>query len=383
MSKKRTICVVITARPSYARIRTAMEAMRDHPDIDLKVVVSATMVLERFGTASNIVEADGFEVEHKIFCMLEGGTLLTNAKSTGLSVVELSSVFDEMRPDAILTIADRFETLATAIAASYLNIPLIHVQGGEISGNIDNKVRNAVTKLADLHLVSSEPAAKRVIGMGEEEGRVFVTGCPSIDIAAQVAKDPELRSDFIDHYRGVGHVFDLPEKGFFVVLQHPVTTETESALDQVNVTLNAVAEVGVPTVWFWPNVDAGTDSVSKGIRAFRDNVDPENIHFFKNVTPDDFLRLVNRSAGIIGNSSVGIRECAYLGVPAINLGNRQQNRDRGANCIDLPHDKEKIKAEMRRLLSDGRPKSDHLYGEGDAGEKIADILATHPLTLKI
>lgn len=378
---RRKICVVITARPSYARIRTAMEAIARHPHLELQVVTAASAILERFGYPDRVIEADGFRIDYKLHTMLEGGNLITSAKSTGLGIIELSSVFQALQPDAVITIADRFETLSTAVAASYMNIPLIHVQGGEITGNIDNKVRHAITKLADLHLVASNPARQRVIDLGEDPDKVFVTGCPSIDIAARIVRDPEIKVDIFTAYKGVGPLFDWHQP-YLVVLQHPVTTETDSAQNQINETLHAIHDSGMPTLWFWPNIDAGSDVVSHGIRAFRERYQPGNIHFFKNMPPEDFLRLLYHSQAIVGNSSVGIRECAYLGVPAINIGSRQQGRDRGANVIDIGYDRGQIRAAIDLVQTRPRPPSDTIYGDGHAGDRIAGILAEAPLSFQ-
>ncbi|HHJ39937.1 MAG: UDP-N-acetyl glucosamine 2-epimerase [Methylothermaceae bacteria B42] len=376
---KRKICVVITARPSYARFRTAMAAIAGHPDLELQIVTAASAILERFGYPDRVIEADGFKIDYKLHTMLEGGNLITSAKSTGLGIIELASVFQALQPDAVVTIADRFETLSTAVAASYMNIPLIHIQGGEITGNIDNKVRHAITKLSDLHLVASTPARERVIAMGEAPDKVHVTGCPSIDIARQVMEDPEIKVDIFATYKGVGPRIDW-HRPYLVVLQHPVTTETESALQQIEETLHAVHDCGLPTLWFWPNIDAGSDVVSHGIRAFRERYNPANIHFFKNMPPEDFLRLLYHSLAIVGNSSVGIRECAYLGVPAINIGSRQQGRDRGRNVIDIGYDRRQIMQTIQSLKNQPRPPSDFIYGDGHAGRKIAEILAQAPLS---
>ncbi|BCX88987.1 bifunctional UDP-N-acetylglucosamine 2-epimerase/N-acetylmannosamine kinase [Methylomarinovum tepidoasis] len=375
---RRKICVVITARPSYARIRTAMEAIREHPKLELQVITAASAILERFGFPDRVIEAEGFSIDYKLHTMLEGGNLVTAAKSTGLGIIELTSAFQALAPDAVVTIADRFETLSTAVAAAYMNIPLVHIQGGEITGNIDNKVRHAITKLADLHLVASEPARRRVIAMGEEPATVHVTGCPSIDLAARILRDPEIKVDLFAAYKGVGPTFDWHQP-YLVVLQHPVTTEPEAAGFQAEETLHAVHQSGIPTFWFWPNIDAGSDATSHAIRAFRERYRPQNIHFFKNLPPDDFLRLVYHSLAIVGNSSVGIRECAFLGVPAVNIGKRQQNRDRAPNVIDIDHDRRQILAAIETVKRQPRPQPSHLYGDGRAGERIADLLATEPL----
>src|SRR6187549_3303455 len=191
----RKICVVVTARPSYSRIRTALRAIQQHPDLELQLVVAASALLDRYGNAIQAIERDGFPIKARVYMVLEGENLVTSAKSTGLGLVELATVFDNLQPDAVVTIADRYETLATAVAASYMNIPVVHVQGGEVTGSIDEKVRHAVTKLANIHLVSTKLARERVIKLGEEPASIMITGCPSIDIAADVAARPELDFD--------------------------------------------------------------------------------------------------------------------------------------------------------------------------------------------
>lgn len=377
--RKRKVCVVITARPSYSRIRSALIAIRNHPDLELQVVSAASMLLDRYGNTVTHVEQDGFKVDARVYMVLEGENLVTSAKTTGLGLIELATTFDNLQPDMVVTIADRYETIATAIAAAYMNIPLVHMQGGEVTGSIDEKVRHAITKLADIHLVTTDKARERVVRMGEDPERVFVTGCPSIDIAHEVLQDPGADIDPFERHGGVGAAVDL-SNGYLVVMQHPVTTEYEDGRKQIRETLFAIKELGIPTLWFWPNVDAGSDGVSKGIRAFREIENPTNIHFFKDIPPLDFLRMVNRSRCIIGNSSVAIRECSYLGVPAVNIGSREAGRERGPNVIDVDYDRSEIKAAILKHINGQRPDRVNLYGDGHAGEKIADVLARAALT---
>ena len=379
--RKRKICVVVTARPSYSRIRTALRAITEHPDLELQLVVAASALLDRYGNAIQAIERDGFTPAARVYMVVEGENLVTSAKSTGLGLVELATVFDNLRPDAVVTIADRYETLATAVAASYMNIPVVHVQGGEVTGSIDEKVRHAVTKLSNLHLVSTQGARTRVIKLGEDERHVVVTGCPSIDIAADVQASPAFDFDPFVKYGGVGPSADL-SNGYLVVMQHPVTTEYEEARRQVDETLYAVKDFGLPVLWFWPNVDAGSDGTSKGIRVFREREKPANFHLFRNMFPEDFLRLLVHATAIVGNSSVAIRECSFLGVPAVNVGSRQQGRERGANVIDVPHGRVAIAAAIREHVRRGKAASDHLYGDGRAGARIADCLATAELTVE-
>lgn len=377
----RKVCVVITARPSYSRIKTVLEAVQAHPGLQLQLVVGASALLDRYGEVVNVIRADGFKPDAVVYMVLEGENLITTAKSTGLGVVELATIFDNIRPDVVVSVADRFETIATAIAASYLNIPVVHVQGGEVTGSIDEKVRHAVTKLANLHFVSNTQAADRVVRMGEDPESVFVTGCPSIDLADRVLGAAKNGFDPFAHQAGVGKPFDVRE-GYVVVMQHPVTTEYHDSAYQIQETINGITALHQPTFWFWPNVDAGSDQISKGLRRFRESGSASSIYFFKNMMPEDFLRLLLGARCLIGNSSVGIREASYLGVPVVNIGNRQQGRDRAKNVIDVGYDSGEIIEAVQKHLSNGRYSSSSLYGDGKAGERIAQILARVPLTVE-
>lgn len=375
----RKICVVVTARPSYSRIKSALIAIQKHSSLELQLVIAGSALLDRYGNAVDFIEKDGFEIAAKVFMVLEGENPTTMAKTTGLGVMELTNVFYNLNPDAVVTIADRFETIATSIAASYQNIPLIHIQGGEVTGSIDEKVRHANTKLADIHLVSTEEARERVIKLGEDPEKVINTGCPSIDLARETLEDPELDFDPIKKYGGVGIEFDW-QQGYLVVMQHSVTTEYQLAKQHIAETLKAINSLNYPTFWFWPNVDAGSDGTSNGIRTFREIQKPRNIHFFKNMEPLDFLKLLKNSKGLVGNSSVGIRECSYLGVPVINIGNRQHRRTRAQNVKDVTYSEKDIMEATKDLVTKTHYPSSTIYGKGNSGQKIADILAKVELT---
>lgn len=377
----RDICVVVTARPSYSRIKSALRAIDDHPDLSLQLVVGASALLHRYGDTIDYIERDGFDITARVYMVVEGENPIASAKSTGLGLVELATIMDNLKPDVVITIADRYETLATAVAASYMNLPVAHVQGGEVTGSIDEKVRHAVTKLSNLHFVATQKAAERVQRMGEDPESVFVTGCPSIDLAASIMKNTELDFDPFVKYGGVGSTFDISD-GYLVVMQHPVTTEYKEARRQVTETLHAVHESGLPTFWFWPNVDAGSDGTSKGIRIFREQNHTANIHFFRNMSPIDFLRLIYNSRTVVGNSSVGIRECSFLGVPVVNIGSRQTGRERGSNVVDVESDRTSILAAIRQQVGHGHFPQENIYGDGKAGERIAELLATVPLSFE-
>lgn len=370
------VCVVITARPSYSRIRSALLALKNYQNIELQLILAASALLEVYGKVIKQIERDGFKITAKVYSVVSGENLETSAKTTGLGIVELSSVFESIKPDMVVTIADRFETMSTAIAASYMNIPLIHVQGGEVTGNIDEKVRHAITKLSDIHLVATQKAKERVLRMGENPEKIYVTGCPSIDIAENVKKNyAKLNFDPIKKYNGVGHYISDREN-YVVIMCHPVTTAIEFLQQQTRCLFEVAEKIGKQIYWFWPNVDAGSDIVSKEIRVQREVKNRKNIFFFKNMSPDDFLVLLMGCECIIGNSSVAIRECSYLGVPAINVGDRQIGRERGKNVWDVSFDVNEILNAYQKILETPPLEGETLYGDGHAGEKIAEIIAS-------
>jgi UDP-hydrolysing UDP-N-acetyl-D-glucosamine 2-epimerase len=377
----RDVCVVVTARPSYSRIKSALRAIEDRQDTNLMLVVGASALLHRYGDTIDYIERDGFEIAARVYMVVEGENPIASAKSTGLGLVELATILDNLQPDVVITIADRYETLATAVAASYMNLPVAHVQGGEVTGSIDEKVRHAVTKLANLHFVATEAAAERVARMGEDPACIFRTGCPSIDLAHSILSSPDLDFDPFARYGGVGDTFMLKD-GYVVVMQHPVTTEYEEAYRQVTETLHAVHASGLPAFWFWPNVDAGSDGTSKGIRVFREQNDDTNFHFYRNMAPEDFLRLIYNSKAVVGNSSVGIRECSFLGVPVVNIGSRQEGRERGPNVVDVDDDRVAILAAIKQQTEHGHFPQDTTYGDGKAGERIAELLSRVPLSFE-
>ncbi len=366
---KRKICVVVTARPSYSRVKTVLDAINSNKKLELQLVVMASALIDRYGRAVDFIENDGFKINSKIHSVLEGENIYSAPKTTAIGIMELSTVFFNLKPDIVVTIADRFETMSTAITASYMNIPLAHIQGGEVTGNIDEKVRHAITKLSDYHFVSTGGAKQRVIRLGENPKYVFNTGCPSLDLARNIG---DLNFDPYLKYGGVGK-YPKYKKGYLVVMQHPVTNEYKESRSQISHTLKAIRNLNIPTFWFWPNIDAGSDGTSGGIRSFRETNNIDNIHFFKNMEPRDFLILIKNSICLIGNSSVAIRECSFLGVPVVNIGSRQNRRERADNVIDVNYNHIEIeKAIVNSKVK--KPKSSKIYGNGKAGAIIADLL---------
>jgi UDP-hydrolysing UDP-N-acetyl-D-glucosamine 2-epimerase len=295
------------------------------------------------------------------------------AKSTGLGLLELPTAFDRLRPDIVITVGDRFETMATALAATYMNIPLAHTMGGEVSGNIDESIRHAVTKFAHIHFPASKGASERIVKLGEDPERVHLVGCPRMDLVAEVLSDggSELSGIFQD---GVGGTFDLAQP-FVLVSQHPVTTEYGDGEDQIVETIAAVQGLGLPAIVLWPNADAGSEDIARGLRKFREREDDSRMHFFKNLPTNDYVQLLATTAVLVGNSSSAIREGAFIGTPAVNIGSRQEGRERGSNVVDAGYDRREILEAMRAQIEHGPYESEPIYGDGHAGERIADVLS--------
>ncbi len=367
---KKNICVVVASRANYGRVKYLLKAIKNHPGLNLQLILGASALLDRYGKAINIIKSDGFTPLHSIYYVIEGETLTTQAKSTGLGIIELASLFSNINPDLTITVADRYETMSTAIAASYMNIPLAHLQGGEISGNIDDKVRNAITQLSDYHFVCTKKSAERVISMGAKNNTVFNFGCPAMDIL--VNEDLFISNDLMQKYRGVGHKIDW-SKPYILVMQHPVTTSYGEGYFQITETLNAVKEIkNMQKIILWPNIDAGSDDVSRGIRNFREKNNKEIFNYQKNFSPEDYARVLNNAKCCVGNSSSFIREGSFLGVPCILVGDRQEGREHGENIVFTDYNKDSIIKNIRSQMSNKYFQKSNLFGHGNAGLLIAD-----------
>ena len=373
------VCVVVNSRANYGRIRSVMQSIKDHEQLSLQLIVGASALLYRFGMAIDLIKKDGFAPDAKLYSIVEGETPVTMAKSTGAAITELATLFENLKPDIVLTVADRFETLATAVAASYMNIPLAHTQGGEVTGSIDESVRHAITKLAHIHFPATSKAAENIIRMGEDPTTVHTVGCPSIDAIAGVSMD--LPEDIFDTYLGVGPPLNHNQP-YLVVLQHPVTTEYGKGFHQIKATIKAIEALDMQTAWLWPNVDAGSDDIYKGLRMYREQRNPKKVHFYRNFGIEDYARLLKNSACLVGNSSSALREGAFLGVPTVNIGSRQLGREHGENVVFVDHNSMEIEKAIRHQISNGEYPSSSLYGDGHAGEEIAHILAEAKITIQ-
>lgn len=375
------ICVIITTRGNYAKLKSVIQNINSDPGLELQLIVGGGAVLEKYGDI--VGSMDGLEVpiDRVIHFLVEGENPETMSKSAGLAIIDFTTAFVNLRPDVVMVIADRFECLAISIAASYMNIPLVHLEGGEISGSIDESIRHAITKLSHLHFPATEKSAKRIERMGEDPGTVFPVGSTSLDVIKELDLSDLTPVMELQKTAGVGIEVDLSQP-YLVVIQHPVTTEYDENLLNINETIAAIDSLSMPTIWIWPNMDAGSDAISKGIRIFRELKKPDYAHFYKSLPIEYFGPLLKNCACMVGNSSCGIREAAFLGVPSVNIGSRQVGRERGVNVKDVGYDADEIKKAILQQLDHGPYESDLIYGDGNAGAQIVSILHDFKFTIQ-
>lgn len=382
MKSKRKLCVVVNSRANYARIKSLLYFAKKNANLKLQLVVGASALLERYGNLKKILKKDGFKIDQISYTIVEGSETSTMSKSVGLGVIELTNIFKTLKPDIVLTIADRFENLAVAIASSYLNICLAHTQGGETTGSIDESVRHAITKLSHLHFPSTKRSNQFLINMGEDPKKIFNVGCPSMDIIN--FKNLKKKNFNLNKF-GVGHIINI-KNPYIVVLFHPDTTEILKLENQIDVLIKSVYEFSEENnsqvVWFWPNIDAGSDKISSYLRKFREKFPKQKIRFIVNLEPEDYLKVIYECKVIVGNSSSGIREASFMGIPSVNVGLRQNNREKYLNVKDSDFDVKKLKKIILLQFKKGRYKKSNLYGTGNAGKKIIDILGKVDLSIK-
>lgn len=408
--KKRKILVAVTHRTPYGRLKPVMRAIQSHPKLELQVVAATPVfmhnllfalrhvsfdalkssfpfylrarlralwgkrpAIDRHESLTKLIRQDGFPIHARLPLFLEGGNLVTMTKSIAAGLLGFPEILAQLKPDIVLIHADRFEMFAAALAASMMNIPIAHTQGGDVSGTIDETVRHAITKLAHIHFPTTEKSKERLLRMGEDQRYVFMTGCPTIDVLKNL--DLTIPPDIFERNgRGYGDTPNL-SKPYLLVLQHPVTTEYEHAKRNMEEIIAAIQRVKMPTLFFWPNIDAGWDGASAAVLEFLKNPGLPALRIFKTFSPEDFYRVLSRASVAVGNSSSFIREGSYLGVPAVLVGTRQQGRERATNVVEVGYNRDQIAAAIKQQLTNGRYPRSLIYGDGRSAEGIAEVLA--------
>lgn len=372
--KKRKVCVAIFSRANYGSIKKVLEELKKNKNIHLQILTGGSANIEKYGFTSKLIKKDNFKIDEEIYFFVDGDKPVTMVKTTALGMIETSTALQRLKPDIVLTIGDRYETMATVISASYMNIPIAHTMGGEISGTIDESIRHAITKFSHIHFPATIKSKKNIVNMGEDKKNIFHVGCPRIDLVKECLKKKIKNFNSAVFKNGVGEKFDLDKK-FITVMQYPVTTEYEKSEFQIEETLRATSKINLPKLFFWPNPDAGNDKISGTIRRWREQKKIRNTWFIKNLEHDLFFHILNKTACLIGNSSAAIREGCFIGVPSVSIGTRQNDRERGKNVVNAKYDHNDIYAKIIFQLKSKKSKlKSNLYGNGNAAKKISKIL---------
>jgi len=367
---ERTIAVVTSSRADYSHLYWPLRALRKHPNIDLRLIAMAAHLSPEFGHTIDDIERDGFEIHERIECLLSSDSDVGMAKTIGAATMSLADALGRMRPDLMLLIADRYEMLAPAAASCVLRIPLAHIEGGEISaGAIDDAVRNALTKLSHVHFTPTRAARDRVIAMGEAPWRVHHVGAPSLDYLRHSSLVPREQLETV-----LGMKLASP---LLVAAYHPVTLLRDTTAE-ADAFFDALSEFQGTVVFCFPNADAGSRALIARTRQFCDNRDAAGLHI--NLPAVQYFSLLKNADVMLGNSSSGIMETASFALPAVNVGFRQEGRERARNIIDVPSEAKAITDGIRQALEPGfrapLDGMDNPYGDGHAGELIAEILGS-------
>jgi len=371
----RKIAVVTGSRAEYGILYPVLKAIEACHGLRLFLLATGMHLSHEFGYTAQEIERDNFEIETKVDMLLSSDTPGAMAKSIGIGIIGIAQAWEQLEPDIVLVLGDRIEPLAAAIAAAYMNISVAHVHGGDNPrAGLDEYARHAISKLAHIHFPATQKSAERLIKMGEDEWRVHVVGSPTIDF---ILNEPLIPTENLAERLGL----DLSQP-LLLLVQHPVTTQVDEAPKQMSETLEAIVEIGYPVVLVYPNSDAGGRRMIEVIQEYEKY---PLIKLFKSLPRKEYLSLMKLASVMVGNSSSGIIEAPSFGLPVVNIGTRQEGRERGRNIIDVEHNKPEIVKAIKRALMDNGflvevKKSETPYGDGKAGQRIADILSRIKIT---
>ncbi len=366
--KKRKVLYISGTRADYGLMRHALRCIEDSPSLGVEIVVAGMHLMVEFGNTVTEIEKDKFRL-HRMQIVYNQDNKESMSIFLGCFVQGLTVKIREIKPDIILLLGDRAEMLGGAIVGAYLNIPVVHIHGGEVTSTVDELVRHAITKLSHFHLVATEQSRKRILRMGEEPWRVRVVGAPGLDSIRHEELIPKK-----ELYERFNLRFTEP---FLVLIQHPNTFELTGVRKQINETMEAINNLKYETIVIYPNADAGGREIIKEIDKYQHL---RFIRTFRSLPYGDYVNLLRHASVLVGNSSSGIIEAPYFKLPVINIGTRQDGRERSENIIDAPHNREKIIAAIRKALYDETfrkrvQKCKNPYGKGKTGEKITNILS--------
>ncbi len=377
---KKNVCVIITNRANFARMKSLLVEIKNSKKLNLQIILSGSALSHRFGQLEKELKKNKLFANAKSFFLIDGSDPITQAKSTSLAITEFATIFSKIKPDMTITVGDRYETIATAIASAYMNIPLAHLQGGEVSGNLDEMVRHSITKLASYHFTTTKKSKQRVIKLGEEKSRVFFSGCPGMDLIKSYQK--KINKNFFNKVNYTGEKFKFDKK-YLLVVNHPVSTENEKFnLEKINILLKTLSQLNMHKIMFWPNADAYSDIISSQMRTFKERSKQKDFTFIINSSPEDYVSLMANASCLVGNSSSFIREGSQLGIPALLLGNRQNKREVGKNVLYCDYNIRTIKKKIEYQIKKKKYKKQNIYGKGNSGKFIVKILERIYPTIK-
>lgn len=367
----RKICVISGTRAEYGLLKPVIAAIQKDTKLKLEIVAAGMHLAKEFGSTVNLIKKDGLDIAYKVDMNPEKDSPKAMAIALGKGVTGMACAFARIRPDIVLVLGDRTEAFAAAIAASYMNIPVAHIHGGDVTrAGVDESVRHAITKLAHIHFPATRESRERILRMGENPKNVFLVGAPGLD---SILNTPLTANKNI--FRKYNIRKDEP---FIILLQHSVTTQVKDAARQIRQTLEAIKRLKIKTIIIYPNSDSGGRAIIKEIEKCKKF---EFIDMYKNIPHIEFLSLLKYASVLVGNSSSGIIESGSLKLPVVNIGIRQDGRQRSGNVIDVPHDRDKIFKAMHKALNDKNfikrvKRCVNLYGSGHAGERIARALCS-------
>ena len=388
--RKRTIAIFTGNRAEYGLQYPILRAVSDHPNLDYRLIVSGAHLDQNFGNTLNEIKEDGFVITDEIKIEMDAASLFSNAQAIGKCIVEVSKVLERIKPDFFVVYADRFESLAAVVASSQMNIPTVHIEGGDLTegGALDDSVRHAMTKLSHIHFTTNKQASRRIMGMGEEKWRVHTVGFPAIDLITEgnYANRTELESKYNLDFN----------KPVLLFSQHSVTTEYDKVEEQLNPSLRALEHLGregVQIIITYPNNDAGGKQIITQLIDFI-NRNPQNIQLHRSLGRYNYHGILGLATdskiqvACVGNSSSGIKETPVFGCPTVNIGSRQLGRLRGENVIDADYNEQSIVKAVEKCFFNEEFRftcrnCDNPYYIGDAGQKIASILSEIKIDQKL
>ena len=363
----KNILYVTGTRADYGLMHETLKLLNNEESIQLDVVATGMHLMHEFGYSIDEIKRDNFNL-HIADQTFKKDDERSMSEFIGNLITDLTKLFSQIDPDIVLLLGDRGEMLAGAIVASYLQIPIAHIHGGDVSSTVDDAARHAITKFANIHFPATELSASRIRQMGENPDNIFVVGAPGLD--SIIKSKNNIDEEYLKDKYNI-------EKDFVLVLQHPVSLEVNDSAFQISQTLDAIAQTDYQTILVYPNADAGG-------RAMISKINEYDVDAYKNITHDDFIGLLGMASILIGNSSSGIIESSSFKLPVINIGTRQSGREKASNVIDVDYNKDEILKAIDYINSEEYQNQlnncINPYGDGHASERICDILKNMELT---